>query len=348
MPAVAASSTTKVLVSGANGYIAVWVVRKLLEKGFAVRGTVRSDAKGAFLKEAFKSYGDKFELVIVPDITKDGAFDEAVKGVDAIEHTASPFHFNAKDPQELIEPAVKGTVGILASALKNGSAVKRIVVTSSVAAIVHNDPNPIVLDENDWNEQSPKEVEELGENATNTAKYRASKTLAEKAAWDFWNTHKSEVKWDLVCINPPFVLGPTIHEVSNAAALNTSARQFYDAIVKPDNGGTNLDSAGCWIDVRVLGDAHVAALEAESAGGERIIVNAGAFYWQQWLDVANALEPSPIPSHTLSKGTPGSWKGKTYPVVYKTAKEERILGLKKTTMEILARDTLADFEAKGW
>lgn len=70
MPAVAASSTTKVLVSGANGYIAVWVVRKLLEKGFAVRGTVRSDAKGVFLKETFKSYGDKFELVIVPDITK--------------------------------------------------------------------------------------------------------------------------------------------------------------------------------------------------------------------------------------------------------------------------------------
>lgn len=98
MPAITAPA--KVLVSGANGFIAVWVVRTLLEHGYSVRGTVRSESKGTHLLNLFKDevLNGKFELVIVPDITAYGAFDDAVKGVDAIEHTASPFHFKADDP----------------------------------------------------------------------------------------------------------------------------------------------------------------------------------------------------------------------------------------------------------
>ena len=95
---VAVSSPAKVLVTGANGYLAVWVVKKYLEAGHFVRGTVRSLSKSAFLTEKFSNYGDRFELIAVEDITKDGAFDEAVKGVDVIAHTASPFHFKATDP----------------------------------------------------------------------------------------------------------------------------------------------------------------------------------------------------------------------------------------------------------
>ena len=95
---VAVSSPAKVLVTGSNGYLAVWIVKKYLEVGYSVRGTVRSLCKSAFLKEKFADYGECLEIVVVEDITKDGAFDEAVKGVDAIVHTASPFHYNAIDP----------------------------------------------------------------------------------------------------------------------------------------------------------------------------------------------------------------------------------------------------------
>ena len=95
---VAVSPPAKVLVTGANGYLAVWTVKKYLEAGYSVRGTVRSLSKSAFLKEQFAEYGERLELVVVEDITKDGAFDEAVKGVDAIAHTASPFHFTASEP----------------------------------------------------------------------------------------------------------------------------------------------------------------------------------------------------------------------------------------------------------
>lgn len=102
MPNVAPPA--KVLVTGANGFVAAWVVRTLLERGYAVRGTVRSESKGTHLLSLFKDEvkSGRFELAVVPDITAPGAFDEAVKGIDAIEHTASPFHMDADDPTGML------------------------------------------------------------------------------------------------------------------------------------------------------------------------------------------------------------------------------------------------------
>ncbi|KAH8826045.1 hypothetical protein DL96DRAFT_1607040 [Flagelloscypha sp. PMI_526] len=338
----------KVLVSGANGYIAVWVVKTLLEKGYSVRGTVRSQDKGKHLLETFKSYGDKFEIVVVSDITAEGAFDEAVKGVDAIEHTASPFHFNADDPDELIKPAVDGTVGILKSALKYAPTAKRVVVTSSCASVMSVHPEPRDFTEEDWNEQAIETVKKEGKNANQMAKYRASKTLAEKAAWEFWKTNKDKVQWDLVCLNPPFVFGPAIHEVTTAGQLNTSAKSWYDHVVRPDSSGKSAEfltaSASSWIDVRDLGVAHTLALEKEEAGGERIIISAGSFTWQDMIDVANQVNKS---GRTLPKGTPGAGT-KVHLLNYKTDKEASLFGMRKRTIVELVSDTLEDFDKRGW
>ncbi|KAK7472052.1 hypothetical protein VKT23_000163 [Stygiomarasmius scandens] len=229
MPTVPTGS--KILVSGANGYIAAWLVRYLLEREYLVRGTVRSEEKAKFLRNLFKGYGDKFEAVIVDDMTAEGAFDDAVKGVDAIEHTASPFHFNIDDPQELIEPAVKGTTRILESAVKHGQGIKRIVITSSGAAILRVEPQPTLFSEENWNEQSPKDIEEQGRSAPAITKYRASKALAEKAAWAFYHRHKPQISWDLVVINPPFVFGPSIQDVPNPSSLGTSAADWHEIVV---------------------------------------------------------------------------------------------------------------------
>ncbi|KAJ7064076.1 D-lactaldehyde dehydrogenase [Mycena amicta] len=336
MPAV---TSGKVLVSGANGYIAVWVVRSLLEAGFSVRGAVRSADKGTHLSELFASYGDKFEVVLVEDITKEGAFDEAVKGMDAIEHTASPFHFNAEDPAELLEPAIKGTIGILESALKHAPTVKRIVVTSSVAAVLNVSDKPQTLNESNWNEQAVQEVEEKGRDASAASKYRASKMLAERAAWKFVEEHKSEIGWDLVCVNPPLVVGPTIHAVSSPTGLNTSAFFMWNAFTKPGAAA----GGGCWVDVRDLAAAHVQALKKEEAGGERIIICAGAFAWQDWLD---AVPPST--GSKYQKGTPGAGKTHVHLLRYETAKGIKLLGIEYRSMEETARDTLEDYEKKGW
>ncbi|KIL60770.1 hypothetical protein M378DRAFT_130340 [Amanita muscaria Koide BX008] len=341
----------KVLVSGASGYIAAWLVRTLLQQGYSVRGTARSKEKGAFLLDLFKSYGDKFEFVVVEDMTKEGAFDEAVKGIDAIQHTASPFHFNADDPKELIDPAVNGTIGILKSALKNAPDVKRITVLASCACVLRVENSPHVFSENDWNDQSIVEVESLGRKASPMAKYRASKTLAEKAAWAFHRDHEKEVNWDLVVINPPFVFGPVIHPVATLKDLNTSAKEWYDVVVAPGSSGrTNEQLAtlgSCWVDVRDLASALSLTLVVAEAGNERIIVSAGAFHWQDWLDAANSLSPSPF-SRPLPVGAPGAGKNVPHKIDYDTSKERKILKVKYKTIEESTKDTLADFESRGW
>ncbi|CAK5279249.1 unnamed protein product, partial [Mycena citricolor] len=334
-------STGKVLVSGANGFIAVWVVRTFLEEGYAVRGTVRSEDKGKHLIETFKSYGDKFEVVVVPDITADGAFDEAVKGVQAIAHTASPFHFQAEDPAVLIDPAVKGTVGMLKSVLKNGKDVKRIVVTSSAAAIVSVYPEPTHFSEENWNDQSVEEVEKLGRKASVISKYRASKTLAERGAWNFVKEHASEIGWDLTVLNPPLVLGPEIHAVSTPAELNTSSRMMYQGLTQ---AGATV-GGGSWVDVRDLALAHVRAIQKEEAGGERIIVCEGTYTWQDMID---ALPPAAVASGKYQKGTPGSGKDFKQMTTYDNSKGLRILGIKYRTVKDVTADTVAQWEGRGW
>ncbi|CAL1709339.1 unnamed protein product [Somion occarium] len=341
MPAI---NSGKVLVTGANGYIAVWVVKALLEQGFSVRGTVRSASKGAHLKETFKSYGDKLELVVVEDITKDGAFDEAVKDVDAIEHTASPFHFNAEDPAELITPAVAGTGSVLQSALKYGINVKRVVVLSSCASVIDTSlPQPVTFSEADWNDYSIREVQAKGKNATAGDKYRASKTLAEKAAWVFYEKYKGELQWDLVVLNPPFVFGPVLHAVDSPESLNTSVKDWYTFVLKGKGDPQAVATfASAWVDVRDLAEAHVLAIKKEVAGGNRIIVSAGSFKWQDWVIEARKFAPE-IPLGDTSYKSP-----EIYPLQYDTSRGTRLLGIPFRTKEETTRDIIANFKEKGW
>ncbi|KAF9482945.1 D-lactaldehyde dehydrogenase [Pholiota conissans] len=342
----------KVLVSGANGYIAMWIVRTLLERGYSVRGTVRNEVKAEFMKAYFSGlgFGDNFETVVVDDIEKEGAFDEAVKGVDAIEHTASPFHPRAKTADEFIQPAVRGTLGMLASALKNGSQLKRVVVTSSCAAVMMPPPSPKVFTEKDWNLEAPKAIEEQGDKAPPMTIYRASKTLAERSAWDFVEKHKSEIKWDLSVINPPFVFGPPIHDVNSISSLNTSVQLWIDMVTSttPKSAQALLDS-NAWVDVRDVALAHVLALEVDAAGGERVVVAEGSWIWQEWLDIANSLPSNPFSTHPLYKGEPDLLKDeKKYLISYDTCKEHSIFGIKFHTKLETTKDTLEDFAKRGW
>ncbi|KAK2467483.1 hypothetical protein APHAL10511_000338 [Amanita phalloides] len=354
MPPVAPGS--KVLVTGANGYVAIWVVHTLLEQGYTVRGAVRSVAKGAFLLEKFKLYGDRFELVIVDDFLKDGAFDEAVEGVDAIHHIAAPLTLKYKDPKEVIDPAVKGTLEILRSAQKTCT-VKRIVLMGSAGAVARHDLDR-PLDENDWNGSCVEEFVKKGVDTPWHIVYQAEKVLAEKAAWSFYNENKDQLTWDLAVLLPPLVLGPYAGPASMPGEMNFSSSMFYSYIVgfnslgQPKEALVSLPTP--WIDVRDLSFAMTKSLSAEAAAGERIIVSTeGSSTMQDWVDLANSLSPSPIPSHApgtakaLPIGNPGAGK-----VVRKrildTSKEKRILGLKYRSMEECARDTLADYERRGW
>ncbi|KIO32657.1 hypothetical protein M407DRAFT_212638 [Tulasnella calospora MUT 4182] len=165
MPAVLPPA--KVLVTGASGFIGAWVAKALLERGFTVIGTVRSEPKGEYLKTLFKQYENQFSYAIVPDVAEEGAFDKAVVGVDAVAHVASPVSYSAEDPQDLIRPALSGTLSILGSVKAYGTSVWRIVITSSRASIVNDKPQAgwPTFDEADWNDVSPKEIELKGKDA---------------------------------------------------------------------------------------------------------------------------------------------------------------------------------------
>ncbi|KAJ7439334.1 D-lactaldehyde dehydrogenase [Mycena latifolia] len=356
----------KVLVSGANGFIAVWVLQTLLEKGYSVRGTVRSASKAAHLDSLFKEkYAEKWEWVIVADITKEGAFDEAVKSVDAILHMASPFNYQITSPEEAIPPAVEGTVGILKSATKFGTGIKRIVVTSSIAAIleVGDMTVPHMFTEENWNNQAPALVEAHGADAGPLVVYCASKTLAEKAAWDYCKENKDKISWDLTTVNPSFVLGPILHEVASAEAINQSARDWYQAVLAPNSSGMSderlaREPSGSYVDVRDAAAAHVLALEKEAAGGERFLISTNFYVYQAWLDVVQDVLPSiqaALPANipvsrlaSLPKGVRGAGKGAVRALDFDVRKAKRVLGMSYKSMAETAEDSLKDYLGRGW
>jgi nucleoside-diphosphate-sugar epimerase len=180
---------TTVLVTGASGFIAAHVVDSFLRKGYHVRGTVRSEKAASDVRQTHAKYADQLTTSIVPDMAAPNAFDEAVKGVDGVIHTASPFILGASDFEtELFQPAIQGTTSILEAAQKNNPAVSRVVITGSFASVV--DPTEgqragYVYTEVDWNPVT-------GEAATSNGvmAYLSSKTFAEQAAWRYVQENK--------------------------------------------------------------------------------------------------------------------------------------------------------------
>ncbi|RPD79313.1 NAD(P)-binding protein [Lentinus tigrinus ALCF2SS1-7] len=348
MPAI---TSGKALVTGANGFVAVWVVQDLLEHGFAVRGTVRSESKATYLHDRFKAYGDKFEVVIVPDMAVEGAFDEAVEGIDAILHIASPVTADVDDPDDLILPAVNGTESVLQSALKHRATVKRVLYMSSCAA-VYNPPPPghasftRVLDETVWNEYSPALVREKGRDAPGLEKYRASKTLAERAAWELYETEqaKGNLGWDLVTLLAPLVFGPIIHEAPTLERFGGTPRMWYNNVVKGALQGEALTKYGAeWVDVRDLARAHVLGLTSPEVGGQRFIIRGGPYLWQQFVDVARRY------AEQIPAGDP-SYKPENavYMSRYTSEKSKKVLGLEYRTLEEMTKDIIEDLRSRGW
>ncbi|KAK9841363.1 hypothetical protein WJX74_004546 [Apatococcus lobatus] len=239
------------VVTGASGYVATELVKQLLEKGYDVRATVRSvSAKEKVRHLELLGQALPGNLVLCEgDLLKPGSFDEAVKGADYVFHTASPFVAGKpEDPEEFfVKPAVEGTKNVLSSVLKHKDTVKRVVITSSFAAIVKPEGGPAngkVYTPEEWNTESTLE----------TGAYRVSKTQAERAAWDFCNHHGI----DLVTINPTYVLGP----VTSRRVDAQSVQNFIDVLE-----GRGAPLMMWMVDVRDVARAHVRAAELPQAKG---------------------------------------------------------------------------------
>lgn len=269
--------------------------------------TVRSQDKAQRINETYKEHADRLQTVIVPDIAQEHAFDEVAKtpGLEVVLHTASPFHFNFSDPQrELIDPALIGTTAILRAIHRDAPTVRRVVVTSSLAAIL--DKNKLsdgkaVFTEKSWN---PATIDEIHEDKPTA--YRVSKTLAERAAWDF--VEKNKPNFDLATVNPPLVLGPVVHYLATLDAINTSNGRVVSMLRGdwkseiPATGGVPY-----WVDVRDVADAHIIAMDKPECGGQRLFTLAGEFSNREIVDIVRKNVPAmagKLPAEDVKGGEP--------------------------------------------
>ena len=276
----------KVLVTGATGFIAGHVILQLLEAGHEVRGTARSASSAARLNETFSKYAGRPIAIdlVAANLERDDGWAEAVAGMDFVQHVASPFPSGVpKDPNELIRPATDGALRVLKASRAAG--VKRVVMTSSMAAIAYGwgENRPAVLTEEHWS--NPDNLKD------NTA-YTRSKTIAERAAWDYVNGEGKGL--ELAVINPAAVLGPVMSG-DLSASLELLTMPLSGKIPAVPRIGFGI------VDVRDVAAAQVAAMTVPGAAGERFLVSQ-PFMW--FSDVADVLRDAfPAYAKKLPKGT---------------------------------------------
>lgn len=325
-----------VFISGASGYIAQHITAKLLAKGYKVIGSVRSAKKGDELKSLFKN--ENLSYVVVPDIQADGAFDEALKQhpeISVFLHTASPFVFQVEDVEkELLLPAVTGTKVALTSVLNHGPQIKRVVVTSSYAAMFANEDIPdVVSDETTWTELTWEQAKQNG-----LVGYLASKAFAEKAAWDFVEKEKPNFK--LSTVNPTYVFGPQLFDEYATGPVSTSV-ELIKAVLKLQPTDEVPSVQGPFIDVRDVADAHLVAFESDAAIGQRILLQDGRFSNSKVVEIIKANFPEfkdkiPAPKTTHEEEIKSHCK-------LDSSKSDKILGIKFISIEQSIKDTVAQF-----
>jgi dihydroflavonol-4-reductase len=287
-----------VCVTGANGFIASWLVRDLLARGVRVRGTVRHRPRAAHLR-ALPNASESLEI-FEADLLVPGAFDVAVAGCSHVFHTASPYVIDVKNPQrDLVDPAVLGSSNVLAACAKAPS-VRRLVLTSSIGAVTDEPESDRVFTESDWNTTS-----RLDRNP-----YHLSKTLAERAAWDF--VVRQRPHFDLVVINPFMVIGPSL-----GSGVNASNQLLVDLL-----GGRYpaiFDLSWAMVDVRDVAEAHIRAGEVPATRGRYLCGQATVTMRElvSWLaEASNGRGPSCRVSDSTrpwGAGSYGSWLAVCHP-----------------------------------
>nr|GMC84459.1 cinnamoyl-CoA reductase 1-like [Ipomoea batatas] len=303
-----------VCVTGASGFIASWLVKHLLHRGYTVHATVRSLKDPNKVSHLLALDGAKERLhLFEADLLDENSFDPAINGCEGVFHTASPVSFSPSATKvELVDPAVKGTLNVLGSCVRTSS-VKRVVVTSSTASVMYK-PNLIisltgVIDET-W--FSDKEFAEETKQW-----YILSKVLAEEAAWKY----AGENRIDMVSLHPGLVIGPLLQPILNFSSemILGTIKEGKDFMSFPIN---------CYVDVRDVANAHIEAFEVPSANGRYLLVGE-TMHSSQVLKIVGQLYPS--------LALPEKYKG-DLPIVppFKVSQDKaKSLGINYTSLELL-------------
>jgi dihydroflavonol-4-reductase len=264
-------SMSTVLVTGGSGFVAGYCILQLLAADYDVRATVRNLERGnevrATLRHAGVDPGERLSFVAA-DLQADAGWPEAVAGCEFVLHVASPFPAAVPaNEDELIVPARDGTLRVLRAARDAG--VKRVVLTSSFAAVGYgHKPREAPFDESVWTDLE----------AGGVAPYPKSKTLAERAAWEFIAAEGGGL--ELAVVNPVVVLGPLLGP-DHSTSVGFLKRMLDGGLI-----GCPRLSFGV-VDVRDVASLHVAAMTQAGARGERFIAVAGDFL--PMLEIAKIL-----------------------------------------------------------
>ena len=263
-----------VMVTGATGFVASWLVKKLMDNGITVHAAVRNPddtIKLAHLKNLENSSSGKI-IFFKSDLLEEGSYLKAMEGCSVVFHTASPFNLKVTDNQRgFVDPALKGTRNVLDSVNKTET-VKRVVLTSTCLAMIG--------DTVEMSTYADKMITEDMWNTTSTVNhnpYNYSKTVAEKLAWEM---NEKQERWKLVVINPSFVMGPTLSKTSTSAT-HYMIGQMADGTMK--SGAPPFEIG--MVDVKDVAEAHFNAAYLEDASGRHILSNKTL----SLLDVANII-----------------------------------------------------------
>jgi nucleoside-diphosphate-sugar epimerase len=251
-----------VLVTGGSGFVGSYCIIELLKKDYAVKTTIRSLSKKQDVLDILKTGGitDTSNVSFIEaELSSDAGWTEAVKDCTYVLHVASPFPAaRPKHEDELIKPAKEGTLRVLKAAASTGT-VKRVVITSSFAAIGYGHPDRTEpFTESDWSNVDDPSI----------PPYQKSKTLAERAAWDFIKEHQaSGGKMELSVVNPGGIFGPVLSKKTATSVL------IISRILAGDLPGCPKLDFGV-VDVRDVTDLHLLAMTSPAAAGERFIAVA--------------------------------------------------------------------------
>jgi dihydroflavonol-4-reductase len=275
-----------VLVTGGSGFIASYCMITLLNNGYKVKATLRSLHKAELVKQMLRKGGiNSFEDVsfVVADLQDEASWQSAVDGCQYVIHTASPTPFtNAKTEDDFVIPAVNGVLYVMRAAKKAG--VKRFVLTSAFGAIGMGTKKTTPYTEEDWTVLNDS-----------VAPYQKSKTISEKAAWDFIENEGKGM--ELSVVNPTAVAGPVLADDFSHSIQNI--KQMLEGQMK---GCPKIISG--YVDVRDVADLHFKAMTLPQANGQRFIAVSGKGL--SFLDVANILREnlgeraSKVPTKELS------------------------------------------------
>ena len=272
----------KVLVTGASGFIAEHCIIELLKNGYSVKGSLRTMNREQEVRDAVKTETDDTKLEFCKlDLLEDDGWEDAMWDCDYLMHVASPFVIeDPKDENELIKPAKEGTLRALNAAKKAG--IKRVVLTSSVAA-VNSHMMSGTSDHTTWTDINSKYV----------TPYQKSKTIAEKAAWDFYNNQDNSNKMEMAVINPVGVMGPQLGN-----DLGGASTQIVSQLI---SGKFPMIPALSFpfIDVRDVAILHLKAMTTPDADGKRFIAAHSKPTWM--YEVAEVLSAAGYEKIKLKK-----------------------------------------------